>query len=221
MRVVSLPYYEKMLLPALTADPSALLSSQPHRLSDSALAAYLDLARISLSCEGGPNPHIFETQTVLLRDLICHVFASDSASVRGSFLALLRGVFARYPCVQRVPSFLDESGYLSSLLEHIQRGLATPLNKVAGAGAGTGAGTAVVSPPSHTPRGGGYSANKDVSALMFALQCADCVSADQSRLTEVFGAALLRIAHQLLGEHVARAVRYGVRLWVWLWLLFS
>ena len=217
MRLVALPYFEKMIHASLTPDtPPEGAPPLPHRVPDSALSVYLQLTQISLTCHGGPNPYTFEAQIVHLKDLTPYVFATESGPVRGAFLTLLRAVFSVYRCEQGVPAFMDESGYLTSLMDHIQGGLATALSKGLG-GAGGGAAHSALSGRDRDRAAAGAGSTKDLhkdgqkerSLLMFALQCVDCLCQEQPRMVEIFGAPLLRIAHHLLGEHVARAVSGG------------
>ena len=206
MHTVNLPYFEKMLQntldtkrePNARRDRGERVHPGVEVISDSAIITCLELTTASLSSnEQGPNPHLFEAHAELLTDLTPYIFDSESVEVGSSFLRLLHKIFTIYPISYHTPTFLDESGYLQTLLDHVEEGLTVPASM-----------TMTPTTTSHTPGGSIAGALvKEIQPMMFALQCVNTMCQAQPSLVEVFGTTMLKNAHQLLAEHVAKAVR--------------
>ena len=206
MHTVNLPYFEKMLQntldtkrePNARRDRGERVYPGVEVISDSAIITCLELTTASLSSnEQGPNPHLFEAHAELLTDLTPYIFDSESVEVGSSFLRLLHKIFTIYPISYRTPTFLDESGYLQTLLDHVEEGLTVPASM-----------TMTPTTTSHTPGGSIAGALvKEIQPMMFALQCVNTMCQAQPSLVEVFGTTMLKNAHQLLAEHVVKAVR--------------
>ena len=130
-----------------------------------------------------------------------------SAEVEASFLRLLHKIFTLYPTHHITPTFLDESGYLQTLLDNVHFGLTEPMTNLASHFGNRS------SSNGHS-RGGNVAAAvaKEIRPLMFALQCVNCMCLAQPQLVEVFGLSLLKNAHYLLAEHVAKSVRRNTSL---------